>query len=66
MLHRMVRKSLRLSLIQKYEDYVRSDEAQAMFRVFPALYEDLKTLKEHKNLLFLTVKMQNCLKNQTM
>ena len=30
---------------KKYEDYVRSDEAQAMFRVFPALYEDLKTLK---------------------
>ena len=30
----------------KYENYIKSDEAQAIFRVFPSLYEDLKTLKQ--------------------
>jgi hypothetical protein len=29
-----------------YEKYVKSDEAQAIFRVFPKLHEDLKTLKK--------------------
>ena len=29
-----------------YEKYMKSDEAQALFRVFPKLHEDIKTLKK--------------------